>query len=313
MELYQLQAFVTVAALGHLTRAADKLHLSQPALSGRIKALEEELGVTLFERTPTGMTLTPAGRHLLAYGTRVLDAAREMKSQALGFRGQVTGHVRLGTSSDPDFIRLGQFLGETVARHPKLAIELHQEISGAAFEKVRDRELDASFYFGDLWHPEVESMPLRRFRYVVAGPAAWKEQLTHSSWSDLVAMPWIVTPEISTHHRVLQRLFAELSGAPDKIVQADQESVIVNLVESGVGLSLVREDLARAKERRGEIATWRGAAPDTVLAFIYRRDRAGDPVIGALLEVLQGTWELPATVPSRRSSNDAGPTGAGSV
>jgi DNA-binding transcriptional LysR family regulator len=52
MELYQLKGFVAVAESGHLTRAADKLHVSQPALSAQVKAVEDELGVTLFERTP---------------------------------------------------------------------------------------------------------------------------------------------------------------------------------------------------------------------------------------------------------------------
>ena len=61
MELYHLRTFVTVAEEGHLTRASERLFTSQPAVSAHIKALEEELGVTLFDRTPRGMQLTPAG------------------------------------------------------------------------------------------------------------------------------------------------------------------------------------------------------------------------------------------------------------
>jgi DNA-binding transcriptional LysR family regulator len=61
MDLNQLRTFVTVADFGHLTRAAEALHLSQPAVSGHIKALEEGFGVTLFERSSSGMSLTPPG------------------------------------------------------------------------------------------------------------------------------------------------------------------------------------------------------------------------------------------------------------
>jgi len=66
MDFNHLRSFVSVAHFGHLTRASEALHLSQPALSGHIKSLEEQFGVVLFERTPSGMSLTPAGRQALA-------------------------------------------------------------------------------------------------------------------------------------------------------------------------------------------------------------------------------------------------------
>jgi len=68
MELYQLRSFVVAAKMGHLTRAAEKLHLSQPAISAQIKALQSEFELALFERNYSGMTLTPAGERLLTDG-----------------------------------------------------------------------------------------------------------------------------------------------------------------------------------------------------------------------------------------------------
>ena len=82
MELYQLRSFAAVAELGHLTRAAEKLHISQPALSAQIKALEDELGVALFDRTPSGMTLTAAGQRLLPEASKVVSAAGAFSSHA---------------------------------------------------------------------------------------------------------------------------------------------------------------------------------------------------------------------------------------
>src|SRR6476659_1258173 len=109
VELYQLRSFVEVADLGHLTRAADKLHISQPALSAQIKALEDELGVALFERTPTGMVLTAAGQRLLPEAEKVVAAAVSLRSQAKAFQGEAGGRARVGTLSDPAFLRLGDF------------------------------------------------------------------------------------------------------------------------------------------------------------------------------------------------------------
>src|SRR4029434_8227350 len=108
MELYQLRTFAAVAELGHLTRAAERLHVSQPAVSAQIKALEDELGTPLLERGPAGMTLTSAGSKLLPFASRVLGAASDLRNQALALKGEIAGHLRLGTLSDPETPRLGK-------------------------------------------------------------------------------------------------------------------------------------------------------------------------------------------------------------
>src|SRR5512135_2712274 len=153
MELYQLRGFLAVAELAHLTRAAERLHVSQPALSAQIKALEDELGLLLLGRSSAGMMLTQAGRRLLPEAARVLADVAALHGKARAMEGEVAGHVSVGTLADPEFIRLPEFLAQATARFPLLEIELHHEVSGAAFEKVREGALDASFYYGDLAHP----------------------------------------------------------------------------------------------------------------------------------------------------------------
>jgi DNA-binding transcriptional LysR family regulator len=294
MELYQLRSFVAVAEAGHLTRAAEKLHVSQPAVSAQIKALEDELKLALFERTSSGMVLTSAGERLLADAEKVLASAQVLRNDASALKGEVAGKVGVGTLSDPKFIRVGDFLGTTVGRHPLLQVELHHEISGAAFAKVRDGELDASFYFGALAHPGVDGLRLRGITYRVAAPAAWKDRVADADWGAIAALPWIITPPISTHHKLVRALFDKHRIEPTKVVEADQEFVIANLVVSGVGLSLIREELALEREAAGEVCLLRDARLETDLWFIYRVGRKSDPVIRAMLEVLADTWKLGA-------------------
>src|SRR5258705_2375805 len=131
MELYQLRSFAAVAELGHLTRAAEKLHISQPALSAQIKALEDELGVALFDRTPSGMVLTAAGQTLLPEASKVVMAARALSSHAKAFAGEVAGRATVGTLSDPEFLRLGGFFAQALERDPLVEIELRHAVSGA--------------------------------------------------------------------------------------------------------------------------------------------------------------------------------------
>ena len=292
MELYQLRSFVAVAEAGHLTRAAEKLHVSQPAVSAQIKALEDELDLTLFDRTSSGMVLTAAGERLLTDAERVLAAAQALRNVAKALKGEVAGKVRVGTTSDPAFIRVGEFLNTTVARHPLLQVELHQEVTGAAFAQGRDGELDASFYYGEIEHPGVDGLRLRASTYRVAAPAAWKRRVADADWSAIATQPWIITPSISTHHKLVRALFDKHGIEPIKVVEADQESVIANLVVSGVGLSLIREDLALEKEAAGEVCLWRDVRLETTLWFIYLHARKDDPAIRALLGVLRDTWKL---------------------
>jgi len=92
----------------------------------------------------------------------------------------------------------------------------------------------------------------------------------------------------------MRTMFGEQGVEPGKVIEADTESVISNLVSSGLGLSLVREDLALARERAGEMCIWPKARVRTTLWFIYRAERASDPLIAVLLDVLAETWHSAA-------------------
>jgi DNA-binding transcriptional LysR family regulator len=290
MELYQLRGFVAVAELGHVTRAAERLHLSQPALSAQIKALEDELGVHLFERGPAGMTLTAAGKRLLPEAAKVLDDAAALHGKARAIQGEVAGHVRVGTLADPEFIRLADFLALATERFPLVEIELHHEVSGAAFEKVRDGALDASFYYGDLTHPAVASIPLREIAYRVAGPAAWRNRIGGAAWADIAGLPWLMAPSISTHHVLANGLFAERGSAPETLIEADNEMVIRSLVASGLGVALIREDLAREGEAAGELVVWAETRLATTLQFIYSSGKREEPEVRALVGIISDVW-----------------------
>ncbi|MBI2320176.1 MAG: LysR family transcriptional regulator [Betaproteobacteria bacterium] len=294
MEFYQLRSFAAVAELGHLTRAAERVHVSQPALSAQIKALEEELGVRLFERNPGGMALTRAGERLLEQTEKVLAAAEELKNAAKALRGEIAGRLRIGTVLSPELIRLGEFFGRAMERFPLLELEFHNQVSGEAIEAVRDGSLDGSFYFGDIPHQSVTGLALREMAYRVTAPAAWAERVRQADWEGIAALPWVLTPPISSHNHLVQQMFRSHGvAAPAKLVEADQEPVVASLVVSGAGVSLMREDVALERERAGEVCIWDKVRLTTTLWFVYLADRTQDPLIQALLEVLQKTWASP--------------------
>jgi DNA-binding transcriptional LysR family regulator len=304
MELNHLQSFIAVAKLGHLTRAAETLHLSQPALSGQIKALEENLGVTLFERSSSGMSLTTSGRRLLEDAQRVIEAVEQLKHAAQRLRGLTTGTIKLGTVLEPSTLQLGGMLALAFERHPQLELELHQVLSSDALVGVRNGTLDASFYFGRQPEADLHSVALREITYRVTVPIAWAGELVNAPWESVAERPWIITPEHSSHRRLVMELFHDRAALPARLVEADTEPVIINLVESQVGVSLVRDELASASAKAGRVAVWPGASATTKLWLVHDTKRSDDPLLRALLEVLYEIWpgsqKVAASAPTDR-------------
>ena len=290
MELSQLRTFVEIARAGQLTRAADRLHLSQPALSGQLKALEETLGVSLFERSSSGMALTAGGRSLLGEAEKILAAIRDLKQAAQHLQGRPAGRLSLGTVLDPATLRLGDFLARAIETYPLIDIELHQVFSGAALAGVRNGTLDASFFFGTIDGLELHAEALRKLTYRVAAPAEWDLGKRGTEWSAIAARPWILAPETSSHRALAMDLFAARGLSPVQVIEADNESVILNLIESGVGISIAREELALNSQHEGRIAIWPGAELATTLWFIHSASRAEDPLLEAMRSVLRAVW-----------------------
>ena len=290
MEIYQLRTFLAVARHGHLTRAAEQLHLTQPAVSKQIKALEQELGVLLFERQPTGMVLTREGRVLFPLAERTLFDAMELLNSARVMRGEVAGDIVIGTVIDPDTLRLGAFLGALLAYFPKVQARLQHGISGWVLERVKACDIDAGFFIGPVLDAEVSSLPMRTLQYLVIAPPDWRTRVLEADWRQLAAMPWIGTPSHSSQHRLVRSMFAEHGLTVSTVVEADQEASMVSLVRTGVGMATMREDLAREAEARGEVLIWPGTVQECPLSFIYKTARRDDVLVAACRKALVEVW-----------------------
>lgn len=295
MEHTALRIFATVAREGSLSRASQRLHLTQPALSLQLKALQERLGVRLFERTPRGMRLTPDGAALLPLADRVLAAQREFDGAAQRLRQQVRGELAIGTILDPEFTRLGAFLRELVESAPHVQTTLRQGMSGEVLQRLDAGEHDVGYYLGD---PNADRGTPGRYRvrgltaftYRVLAPAGWGPQVLGRGWAELAALPWIETPPESAHHRLLQRTLQPLGLRVRRVALVDQEASMLDLVRSGVGLSLVRDAVAiRESQARGLVVADR-VALTCELTFISLAERAEEPPIAAAWEALERVW-----------------------
>lgn len=292
MEIYQLRAFVTVAKIGHLTRAAEALHVTQPAVTGQIKALEEELGIALFDRRPGRIALTRAGERLLPEAEKVLAAAGSLLGQARELQGEVSGSLVIGTVGDPDSLRLGSLLGGLVSALPLLEIKTRSGDAEALREAVATSTLGASFYIGPNIPRDVNGLPLQTLHYRIAAPFSFSHQVLHAGWREIADMPWIGAPHASHAQTLLRDLFSRQGLLPNIVLESDDASAPHSLVRAGLGLALLREDVAVPAAERDEVVIWPHTRVAAMLSFIYPKTSEHDPAIVAALSVLRSIWGL---------------------
>lgn len=176
MELYHLKTFVAVAEQSHLTRAARQLNTSQPAVSAHIKALEKELDIQLFTRTPKGMSLTQAGIRLKALALKTLESVNQIEAQAKVIKNELSGVVRVGLHVDPEFLRLERLFSICRSDFPGIEFHLSQNMSWEALEAVESRELDCAFMYGEPDSNRVGVLHLKKIPVKLAMPPAWKKR-----------------------------------------------------------------------------------------------------------------------------------------
>lgn len=290
MDLKQLRLFAAVARHGALSRAAEEVHLSQPALSLQLKSLQESLGLELFRRTQRGMELTPAGRKLLPYAERVLGAANELGAVAASLSRVVGGKLRIGTILDPEFLRLGGFLRTLVERYPDVETNLFHGISGWVLAQIKAEALDVGFYLGLPEDARFHAEVLTEFSYRVVAPAGWKKQVAQRGWRELAALPWIWTPPESAHNRLLSRVFAREGITPRIVAEVDQEPSMLDLVKSGVGLSLMRDSIALRESHAYGLAIADSVSLETELTFVCLARHKDRPAVAAAREVVMSLW-----------------------
>ncbi len=290
MELYQLKTFQMVAEEGHLTRAAKRLNASQPAVSSHIKTLEEEIGITLFTRTPKGMALTPEGAQLKAHADKVLTSVAEMVAHTASLRGTIKGDLRLGIHTEPDLLLIPELYSNLQSQHPDIHLHILQSTTGESLGRLENGDLDAAFIYGKPNVEKVHYVELQRPKLVVVAPAKWKLKLEQSRPEDLGAFPWVMTPGDCPFHDVTSALFTKYSIAPAEVARVDQESVIKTMVKAGMGISiLLEQDLAKGAWQ-DDFAIWDEEDLDINLSITCLKRRKDEPMLKILMSVLSGLW-----------------------
>lgn len=279
-----VEAFYWVATLKSMTRAAEKLFMTQSAISSRVSALEEELGVLLVDRRDRQQfALTNAGMRFLNYAERLMTLHRQLRDE-LGADDSGVHLLRVGAIESVLHTWLIPLLQHLRSVHPNLQLELTVEITPVLVEAVKRGTLDLVFAAQSISAPDIRTRPLPTMEMVFVGAKAMKRRTPYT-------LAEIVSHEMMTFQRGSQphlALLEQLRGEglePPRLHTISSIPAMVHLIESGFGIATLPAIAAQTLVRRHEIAILpceTALAPLPVQAS-YRHD----PGSSALLSVIQ--------------------------
>ena len=288
MEIRQLTCFIAVAEERHFGRAADRLHMAQPALSLLIRQLEEHLGARLLDRTTRRVDLTPAGQELLDRGRRVLHDLELLEADVRREGDSSAGVLRLGFAGAAAYDVVPELARAVREGLPGVTLSLRGELPSPALESgLRDGSLDAALLHPPVASPGIRHRVVGREPLVVALPV--DAPLTARPSVDVGALeglPVVAHPPGSPLHRAAQELFLA-AGLPLRIGQVAQDTAsTLSLVAAGGGVALVPASV-RALQLRGVVYAELEGSPQIDLALAWR-DEDRSARLRAFLDVALG-------------------------
>jgi DNA-binding transcriptional LysR family regulator len=289
IDLDQLRTFVAVAEAGGLTAAAETLHLSLPAISRRLTALEEELGIALLERSTRRVALTQTGREFLPRARRLLD---ELEESLLGIRETAArrrGVVTLACIPTAAYYFLPATLAAFARRFPEVRVRVIDQSGDGVTDAVASGGAEFGIGMEGVQHPEVEFRPLRQDPFVLAcrrdHPLAARRVAVR--WRDLDGERLVGVSRRSGNRLILDRALLPRGISPVWRYETEHLSTSLGLVEAGLGIAVVPR-----------LALPRGVHPvlvarplvdpliERTTGLVLRRGFAPGPAARALLDLL---------------------------
>ncbi|MGA2849032.1 MAG: LysR family transcriptional regulator [Terracidiphilus sp.] len=243
LENFRLVVFRAVAEQLSFRKAAEELYLTQPAVSLQIKALEEDVGVLLFDRTGSHITLTAAGKVLLDYCEQVKTLLAQTEHAIAALSGEHSGELALGASTTIAQYVLPRLLGEFCREHPRVHPTLVSGNTEHIVEAVERQKISLGFIEGPARSRDVKTEPFLEDELVLIASTAheWAER-TSVSCSEVASIPLLMRERGSGTRHVIE-LALERQGVRRNsmhiVMELDSTEAIKSAVEAGLGVGFV--------------------------------------------------------------------------
>ena len=279
MLLSEVETFVIVAREGSVSRAAQRLFLTQPALTARLQSLERDVGASLFMRTSRGMRLSEAGHAFLPYAVRALQTLADGRSQVDALERGGGGQLALGAAPAVSTYVLPLVLKRFAATHPRIAVSVRTGHSEEILAQVLAEQVDVGLV-RTLRHPEIESTLLYEDRLVlVVTPDHPFARSTSIEMDALQDEQLILFDRTSSYYELTSALFRQAGITPVGVMELDNIEAAKKMVEQGFGIALLPRTAVAGELVAGALHEVPIADAEPVrrqVVAIRRRDRTAD-------------------------------------
>jgi len=239
----RLQVFHTVAKLLSFTKAADTLHMTQPAVTFQIRQLEDSFNTRLFDRTHNRISLTGVGKKVFAYTEQILDLYAQMDKSVRELTGEVSGVLLLGASTTIAEYMLPPILGRFREKYPSLTVRLTVGNSETVVRQIENNDIDLGVVEGPISNKKLMVDVCKHDELVlIAAPSHPLSEKDSANIKELLNYPYILREEGSGTREVISYELADAGVDPnqlDVIMELGSPEAIKGAVESGVGISIL--------------------------------------------------------------------------
>ena len=259
MELWQLRTFCEIAETLNFTKASEKLNLTQSAVSHQIKALEEELGVSLFIRAKRGVLLTEAGKHALKHAKRILDEAEDMRQDLAGKERSVAGRVRVAAATQALVYLFAPLFENFMDAHE--AVDLVFRTTPTTEQTVSDivnGVADVGFASLAVYSPTLQVAELFDDELLlVVGRKHKFAKLSEVSQEELREERWILFERGASIRKATDAFFRSVKIEPELALESNDTYFVKWMIERGLGISLMPSWTVKEELRSGKLAVLR--------------------------------------------------------
>jgi DNA-binding transcriptional LysR family regulator len=287
MDFDQLNSFLEVARHASFSKAAERCFRTQPAISSQIRALEEEVGAKLFDRSGAKVTLTVPGKAFQSYAEEALHSLKSLKTAIAEMERTPRGEIVVGANEATCLHILPEVFADFKRQYPKVSVSIQRAETSKTLESIIDQIVDFGVVSTPVKDPRLAALPIHKDELVLITAARQPlAQLAHVRLEEIAKYP-LVLPKLGRTREAIDNVFQQAHLKPHVSMELDSSELLKRFVAADVGVGFIGQSNISDEVRAGTLVAMKCFDPpiQRELALVYRKDKSLSRAARAFMEI----------------------------